>query len=656
MSARYERKPRWEEREQGSRDWRMLPAALFAWASALAVHHGFTTIMGGPAASSAAAATGRMPSANPVVTANASTATGSDPTMVGVIIAILPTIIAAMPVILAVLPVQRIFTTPVVRIMRMICGGMTVACAAALTIGVATLAVDLRQWHDPASAAARTGGTTVTVHARIRTPVTVADMRDADCQTDIIIDAIAGPAAILGPVGTTGVVGTTGTSEEPPGESSEVSDITESSADATIERVSTMSARLYTSGRDCAALADGATVRVRGILQEARYGRQPLWLTVDGGTAVDSGPSGIETIHAPCLRRRIVARMHDAFFAVADRLPDQGRILVPGLTLGMLGQDHVAADGTAADIDGTYAQHVEDDFRRSGIMHLMAVSGGHFMLVADLIRRLCARFLTPRRVTAACVAVAYLLLAAGMYPSDSVRRALVMGLIGAGAHWLGRRGQSVSALSWTVLIVLVLDPTMARSYGFALSGAAVLGIVLLAGPVGAWLGTMLPAVLAAPLAMTVAAQSLTLPIQILMSPELPLASIPANLLVAPFVDLATMAGLASLAVSWISPTLGYPPARLAACGTRIMEAVASRLADGGHATLPWADGLAGAALMLAVEVTLVLLVAAGRRLASRLRTDAPGLPGRAFRPRMRDRVALWWEHTADAFGTTWPDL
>lgn len=53
---------------------------------------------------------------------------------------------------------------------------------------------------------------------------------------------------------------------------------------------------------------------------------------------------------------------------------------------------------------------------------------------------------------------------------------------------------------------------------------------------------MLPRLLSAPLAMTIAAQSLTLPIQVLMDPQLPLASVPANLLVGPVVGFATMAG------------------------------------------------------------------------------------------------------------------
>ena len=112
------------------------------------------------------------------------------------------------------------------------------------------------------------------------------------------------------------------------------------------------------------------------------------------------------------------------------------------------------------------------------------------------------------------------MLAIVVFPSDSVLRALLIGLFGADAVAAGRRGQSVSSLSWTVIIVLLIAPSMSVSYGFALSCAAVLGIVLFAGPLTDWLACMLPRLLSAPLAMTIAAQSLTLPIQILMDPQL----------------------------------------------------------------------------------------------------------------------------------------
>ncbi|WP_163228870.1 ComEC/Rec2 family competence protein [Bifidobacterium aerophilum] len=514
---------------------------------------------------------------------------------------------------------------------------ITVLVIAMLLSAIAALSADLTQWHDPASRLVRESGESFVVATlRVSTPATVSDLRDADCQTDAALRSLA-----------------TGT----------------------VIRPSVMPVRLFASGRDCAALADGAALRVRGTLQEARFGKRPLWIVAE---RVGSDRSAVDVIRAPTVIARTIAHMRQSFFDVTERLSDQGRVLVPGLTLGVLGQDHVNVVGGVAlstedttrpvsgairpsTVDDTYAGMVEDQFRRSGIMHLMAVSGGHFLLVADLVRRLCARLLLPRRFVAGCVAAAYLMLAATMYPSDSVLRALVMGLFGAAAMFVGRRGQSMSALSWTVIGVVLADPAMARSYGFALSCAAVLGIVLFSGPIGERLGALLPRFVAEPLAMTVAAQSLTLPIQILMEPELPLASVPANLLVSPFVGFATIAGLASLLVSWASPQCGFALAWIASCGTQVMERVAAWLASGRYAVIPWGDALAGgpsgnlpaALLMLAVEASFAAMFIHGVRRLRRLRDPDPGLPGEPFRPSPRTRIALWFAHTTTFLEKGW---
>ena len=60
-----------------------------------------------------------------------------------------------------------------------------------------------------------------------------------------------------------------------------------------------------------------------------------------------------------------------------------GRVLVPGLTMGVLGPGLIFGGETGPmPVNSTYAQTLENQFRQSGIMHLMAVSGGHFVLVA----------------------------------------------------------------------------------------------------------------------------------------------------------------------------------------------------------------------------------------------------------------------------------
>lgn len=159
------------------------------------------------------------------------------------------------------------------------------------------------------------------------------------------------------------------------------------------------------SGDVCSALTDTAVYRFPGTLSTASYGRQLLWLTCDDMRVPD-------VVSAPSGTARIVKAMQQGLLRACDRLSDQARVLVPGLTVGVLGQDAVRVRDTASGaashgseeglssgtervggVDAAYAALLEEQFRRSGIMHLMAVSGGHFMVIAGLVRRLCSRVL-----------------------------------------------------------------------------------------------------------------------------------------------------------------------------------------------------------------------------------------------------------------------
>ena len=95
---------------------------------------------------------------------------------------------------------------------------------------------------------------------------------------------------------------------------------------------------------------------------------------------------------------------------------------------------------------------------------------------------------------------------------------------------------------------------MSASYGFALSSAAVLGIVLFAERLAGAFERAMPHGIAEMMAMTVAAQLFTLPIQVLMDRSCRCCPC-RELLVSPFVGLATMAGLMALACAWCEPWL-----------------------------------------------------------------------------------------------------
>ena len=285
----------------------------------------------------------------------------------------------------------------------------------------------------------------------------------------------------------------------------------------------------------------------------------PLWLT---------DVTTVEHVRPPNLPMRAIGMMQEAFFVQTARLSDQGKVLVPGLTLGVLGQDYVPAEGDGTDIDSTYAAQVEDAFQRSGIVHLMAVSGGHLAVTAALVRSVCSFFLLPRRFTALLVAMSYIMLSACVFPSDSVSRALLMGLSGAACLFIGRRGRAMASLSWTTLAMLMACPHMSQSFGFALSCAAVLGIVLFADTLNAWMEPVLPRFVAEALSMTIAAQVFTLPIQGAHRTGT------AGVLHTGESDGGAVRGFrhigrpASLAVSWLIPWLGLQLARAASGAPR----------------------------------------------------------------------------------------
>ena len=179
-----------------------------------------------------------------------------------------------------------------------------------------------------------------------------------------------------------------------------------------------MRVRVYADRPDCGTLKQGGEYRMRGTLAISQYGAMPLWLT---------DIASVERIRGPNLALRTIGMMQQAFFEQTSRLSDQGKVLVPGLTLGILGQDYVPPDSgngqTGTGIDSTYANLLENAFQRSGILHLMAVSGGHLAVVATLVRAVCSFLLLPKRVTAIAIGASYIMLAMCVFPSDSVSRA-----------------------------------------------------------------------------------------------------------------------------------------------------------------------------------------------------------------------------------------
>src|SRR5690606_35615828 len=178
-----------------------------------------------------------------------------------------------------------------------------------------------------------------------------------------------------------------------------------------------------------------------------------------------------------------------------DPLPVDARALIPGLVIG-------ATSLTPA-----------------GMSHLSAVSGSNVAIVLGAAILICGWCGVPRRVRPVAALLCLIGFVLLCRPEPSVLRAGAMGVVGLVGLSSSRRAASLPALAVAVLVLLCWDPWLARSYGFALSTLATLGLVLFARPWGDAIGARLPrrlAILGDAVAIPLAAQVVCAPVIVLL--------------------------------------------------------------------------------------------------------------------------------------------
>ncbi|MEV7395895.1 ComEC/Rec2 family competence protein [Aeromicrobium sp. NPDC092404] len=260
--------------------------------------------------------------------------------------------------------------------------------------------------------------------------------------------------------------------------------------------------------------------------------------------------------------------------------------------------------------DGRVSDKVEEDFRRAGLTHLMAVSGTNLTIVLAVVMGVGRAAGVRRRglwMLAAVSIIAFVLLAR---PDPSVVRAAAMGAVGVAALGFGARG-GVRALAWAVVGLLFLDPWLSRSAGFILSVTATGGILLLAPPLARRLERWMPRWCALAIAVPIAAQLVCTPAIAALSGEVSLVAVVANLLAAPAVAPATVAGLVGGLLALVSLPLGHLAGIAAgACASWILT-VGHRAAALDAAALEWRSPWQW--LLVLVPVATAAIVAVSSR-------------------------------------------
>ncbi|WKN47263.1 ComEC/Rec2 family competence protein [Nocardioides sp. Arc9.136] len=336
----------------------------------------------------------------------------------------------------------------------------------------------------------------------------------------------------------------------------------------------------------------GSTVRVTGRLDTAE-GEDLAGVLVAGTPQLLAGP-GPWWRGADAVRSSI----RDA---VAHRPADQAA-LVPALVTGD---------------DQLLDEELEEDFRTTGLTHLLAVSGTNLTLVVGfllLLARWCGVRGRGMYVVGALGIVGFVLLAR---TEPSVLRAAVMGsvaLLALGVHALQR---GFRALGVAVVVLLLVQPGLAVSPGFALSVLATAGILVLAPVWRDALARWTPRWVAEAVAVPLAAQLACTPVVAALSGEVSLVAVAANLVVAPVVGPATVLGLAGGLVGLVWEPAGRVLGTGAGWCVGWIVAVADRGADLPTAAVGWGTGPVALALL---AVGCVLLALALRPLLARRST------------------------------------
>ena len=309
-----------------------------------------------------------------------------------------------------------------------------------------------------------------------------------------------------------------------------------------------------------------------------------------------------------------------------------------GLERGMPEREAALARGFVLGQDDRIDAATRQDFRRSGLAHLLAVSGQNVLLLCLLAWPFMALLgLTLRtRLLVLLALIAVYVPVAGAGPS--IQRAAVMGAAGLLAALAERPASRWFALLLAAALTLALNPRAAGDVGWQLSFAAVVGILLWAGRLAALLAggadraTPRRAV-ADGVAVTVAATVATAPLMAHHFDSLSLAALPANLLALPAVAPAMWLGMLSAAVAQVPAVPLEPLNWLNSLCLGYIAQVARWLGSPGWSQVEL--GLGSPVWVAAAYAALLVLVELA--LAAAARRAGLGLAGRG---RWARRVAL----------------
>lgn len=298
----------------------------------------------------------------------------------------------------------------------------------------------------------------------------------------------------------------------------------------------------------------------------------------------------------------------------------------------LMGRHGPLADALLLGRRETLNRELGDRFAKTGLVHLLAISGGHVALIGAVFLLIGRMLRIPRRRVAwLTIGLVFAYLAVIGAPPSATRSGIMLALALV-ATVLQRPSATLPIVAAAALAILAVEPMAALDIGFQLSFAGVLGILLLRGAMmrrvpAAWIRNPAARWLVESTVVSLAAFVTTAPVVAHHFGQVAPVSIAANLPAIPLTSLALIGIGAAAAIEPVAP----PLARLVADGAGLALDLLNGVVDvalrvpGGHAAVARPQWWLWAAAGL---VFLLVLDAAGR-MRGRVRWAVAGMSAAA---------------------------
>ncbi len=248
--------------------------------------------------------------------------------------------------------------------------------------------------------------------------------------------------------------------------------------------------------------------------------------------------------------------------SITQAIPEPQSALLGGL---ILGEKHSLGDA------------LTDLFRRSGLVHIIVLSGFNMTIIAAAIMWLTKRFPRALSASAGALGIIAFVIMAGM--SATAMRAGLMALLAVLAKFVGRDYRIERALAVAAFLMVAQNPkVLAFDPSFQLSFLATLGLIYLSPFFEKWFKWITPRWgLREIVSATFATQLFVLPLLVNMSGTVSLIGVLANIIVLPLVPVTMLFGALTAFAGLLSTVIAVPFAYLAYALLVYITSVASAL-------------------------------------------------------------------------------